>query len=543
MSTIKEIKVPDIGDFSDVEIIEILVKPGDSLKAEDSVMTLESDKATMDVPCPEDGQVAELLVKVGDRVSEGTSILKLQPAGASQSVPTEEIQAPTPSASTPTTDPTPAPVPVASASVEVIVPDIGDFQDVEIIEVFVKPGDAVNVEDPLITLESDKATMEVPSSDAGTIETVLVKVGDRVSAGTAVVRLSTSGGVATAPSVPAASTPEVAKADSAPTPAQAASTSSVAEPSKIDEAAFRKAHASPSVRKFARELGVDLSKLSGSGRKNRITKEDVQNYVKQAVTKAEAGVATTPAASGSGIPAMPEVDFSKFGEIETQDLPRIKKISGKNLHRVWLNIPAVTHHDEVDITNLEDFRKELKDEAAKQGVRITLLAFIMKALAANLKQFPTFNSSLTPDGERLILKKYFHIGVAVDTPNGLVVPVIRDVDKKSVYDLALDLGEMSIKARDGKLKSQDMQGGSMTISSLGGIGGTAFTPLVNAPEVAILGLTRSRMQPVWNGKEFIPRLMQPVDVSYDHRVIDGAEAARFVASLGKYLTDIRRVLL
>ena len=540
MSTIKEIKVPDIGDFSDVEIIEILVKLGDSLKAEDPVMTLESDKATMDVPCPEDGQVAELLVKVGDRVAEGTSILKLQAAGASQQASTEAVETLTPSAA-PSTDPAPTSGPAASASVDVIVPDIGDFEDVEIIEVFVKPGDAVNVEDPLITLESDKATVEVPSSDAGTIETVLVKVGDRISAGTAVVRLSTSGGVATAPSVPAASTPEVAKADSAP--AQAAPTSSAAEPSKIDETAFRKAHASPSVRKFARELGVDLSKLSGSGRKNRITKEDVQNYVKQAVTKAESGVATLPVASGSGIPAMPEVDFSKFGEIETQDLPRIKKISGKNLHRVWLNIPAVTHHDEVDITDLENFRKELKDEAAKQGVRITLLAFIMKALAANLKQFPTFNSSLTPDGERLILKKYFHIGVAVDTPNGLVVPVIRDVDQKSVYDLARDLGEMSVKARDGKLKSQDMQGGSMTISSLGGIGGTAFTPLVNAPEVAILGLTRSRMQPVWNGKEFVPRLMQPVDVSYDHRVIDGAEAARFVASLGKYLTDIRRVLL
>ena len=543
MSTIKEIKVPDIGDFSDVEIIEILVKPGDSLKAEDPVMTLESDKATMDVPCPEDGQVAELLVKVGDRVAEGTPILKLQAAGASQQAATEVVQAPTPSASAPSTDPAPTSGPVAPASVDVIVPDIGDFEDVEIIEIFVKPGDAVNAEDPLITLESDKATMEVPSSDAGTIETVLVKVGDLISAGTAVARLSTPGGVATASSVPEASTPEVAKSDSAPTPVQAAPTSSVAEPNKIDEAAFRKAHASPSVRKFARELGVDLSKLSGSGRKNRITKEDVQNYVKQAVTKAESGVATASAASGSGIPAMPEVDFSKFGGIETQDLPRIKKISGKNLHRVWLNIPAVTHHDEVDITNLEDFRKELKDEAAKQGVRITLLAFIMKALAANLKQFPTFNSSLTPDGECLILKKYFHIGVAVDTPNGLVVPVIRDVDKKSVYDLAHDLGEMSVKARDGKLKSQDMQGGSMTISSLGGIGGTSFTPLVNAPEVAILGLTRSRMQPVWNGKEFIPRLMQPVDVSYDHRVIDGAEAARFVASLGKYLTDIRRVLL
>ena len=543
MSTIKEIKVPDIGDFSDVEVIEILVKPGDSLKAEDPVMTLESDKATMDVPCPEDGQVAELLVKVGDRVSEGMSILQLLATGASQSTSTEVVEAPVSSPSTSSADQALALALEVSASVEVIVPDIGDFQNVEIIEIFVKPGDAVNVEDPLITLESDKATMEVPSSNAGTIEAVLVKVGDSVSAGTAVVRLSTLGGVATALSVPASSNPKVGQEDSAPTTAQTEPTNSIVEPGKIDEAAFRKAHASPSVRKFARELGVDLSKLSGSGRKNRITKEDVQSYVKQAVTKAESGDISTPAASGSGIPAMPEVDFSKFGEIETQDLPRIKKISGKNLHRVWLNIPAVTHHDEVDITNLENFRKELKDEAAKQGVRITLLAFIMKALAANLKQFPTFNSSLTPEGERLILKKYFHIGVAVDTPNGLVVPVIRDVDQKSVYDLARDLGEMSVKARDGKLKSQDMQGGSMTISSLGGIGGTAFTPLVNAPEVAILGLTRSRMQPVWNGNEFIPRLMQPVDVSYDHRVIDGAEAARFVVSLGKYLTDIRRVLL
>ena len=543
MSTIKEIKVPDIGDFNDVEVIEILVKPGDSLNAEDPVMTLESDKATMDVPCPEDGQVAELLVKVGDRVSEGMSILQLLATGASQSTSTEVVEAPVSSPSTSSADQALALAQEVSASVEVIVPDIGDFQNVEIIEIFVKPGDAVNVEDPLITLESDKATMEVPSSNAGTIEAVLVKVGDSVSAGTAVVRLSTLGGVATALSVPASSNPKVGQEDSAPTTAQTEPTNSIVEPGKIDEAAFRKAHASPSVRKFARELGVDLSKLSGSGRKNRITKEDVQSYVKQAVTKAESGDISAPAASGSGIPAMPEVDFSKFGEIETQDLPRIKKISGKNLHRVWLNIPAVTHHDEVDITNLENFRKELKDEAAKQGVRITLLAFIMKALAANLKQFPTFNSSLTPEGERLILKKYFHIGVAVDTPNGLVVPVIRDVDQKSVYDLARDLGEMSVKARDGKLKSQDMQGGSMTISSLGGIGGTAFTPLVNAPEVAILGLTRSRMQPVWNGNEFIPRLMQPVDVSYDHRVIDGAEAARFVVSLGKYLTDIRRVLL
>jgi pyruvate dehydrogenase E2 component (dihydrolipoamide acetyltransferase) len=543
MSTIKEIKVPNIGDFGDVEIIEILVKPGDLLKAEDPLITLESDKATIDVPCPEDGRVDELLVKVGDHVSEGTSILTLQSAGASQSSVKEAAEDSVPPVAASSSDPAPVLAKAASASVEVIVPDIGDFQDVEIIEIFVKPGDTVKVEDPLITLESDKATMEVPSSDAGTVETILVKVGDRISTGTAVVRLGTSGRGAV-PSAPAASNPEVGKVDSAPVdPTQVPAASLAAEPSKIDEVAFRKAHASPSIRKFARELGVDLSKLSGSGRKNRIIKEDVQNYVKQAVTKTESGTTAVLAASGGGIPMMPEVDFSKFGEIETQDLPRIKKISGKNLHRVWLNIPAVTHHDEVDITNLENFRKELKEEAAKQGVRITLLAFIMKALVGNLKQFPAFNSSLTPNGERLILKKYFHIGIAVDTPNGLVVPVIRDVDQKSVYDIAHDLGEMSVKARDGKLKSQDMQGGSMTISSLGGIGGTAFTPLVNAPEVAILGLTRSRMQPVWDGKVFVPRLMQPVDVSYDHRVIDGAEAARFVASLGKYLTDIRRVLL
>jgi pyruvate dehydrogenase E2 component (dihydrolipoamide acetyltransferase) len=543
MSTIKEIKVPNIGDFGDVEIIEILVKPGDLLKAEDPLITLESDKATIDVPCPEDGRVEELLVKVGDHVSEGTSILTLQSAVASQSSVKEAAEDSVPPVAASSSDPAPVLAKAASASVEVIVPDIGDFQDVEIIEIFVKPGDTVKVEDPLITLESDKATMEVPSSDAGTVETILVKVGDRISTGTAVVRLGTSGRGAV-PSAPAASNPEVGKVDSAPVdPTQVPAASLAAEPSKIDEVAFRKAHASPSIRKFARELGVDLSKLSGSGRKNRIIKEDVQNYVKQAVTKTESGTTAVLAASGGGIPMMPEVDFSKFGEIETQDLPRIKKISGKNLHRVWLNIPAVTHHDEVDITNLENFRKELKEEAAKQGVRITLLAFIMKALVGNLKQFPAFNSSLTPNGERLILKKYFHIGIAVDTPNGLVVPVIRDVDQKSVYDIAHDLGEMSVKARDGKLKSQDMQGGSMTISSLGGIGGTAFTPLVNAPEVAILGLTRSRMQPVWDGKVFVPRLMQPVDVSYDHRVIDGAEAARFVASLGKYLTDIRRVLL
>ena len=543
MSTIKEIKVPNIGDFGDVEIIEILVKPSDLLKAEDPLITLESDKATIDVPCPEDGRVDELLVKVGDHVSEGTSILTLQSAGASQSSVKEAAEDSVPPVAASSSDPAPVLAKAASASVEVIVPDIGDFQDVEIIEIFVKPGDTVKVEDPLITLESDKATMEVPSSDAGTVETILVKVGDRISTGTAVVRLGTSGRGAV-PSAPAASNPEVGKVDSAPVdPTQVPAASLAAEPSKIDEVAFRKAHASPSIRKFARELGVDLSKLSGSGRKNRIIKEDVQNYVKQAVTKTESGTTAVLAASGGGIPMMPEVDFSKFGEIETQDLPRIKKISGKNLHRVWLNIPAVTHHDEVDITNLENFRKELKEEAAKQGVRITLLAFIMKALVGNLKQFPAFNSSLTPNGERLILKKYFHIGIAVDTPNGLVVPVIRDVDQKSVYDIAHDLGEMSVKARDGKLKSQDMQGGSMTISSLGGIGGTAFTPLVNAPEVAILGLTRSRMQPVWDGKVFVPRLMQPVDVSYDHRVIDGAEAARFVASLGKYLTDIRRVLL
>lgn len=540
--SIMEIKVPDIGDFSDVEIIEILVQPGDTLKAEDSILTLESDKATMDVPCPEAGQVAELLVKVGDRVSEGSAILRLETGSGAVAAPAPPATE-APAASAPPALETPAPA-AAAAIVEVTVPDIGDFKDVEIIEVFIKAGDVIKEEDSLITLESDKATMEVPSSHSGTVEEVLVQVGGRVSEGSPLARVRTQGGaavVATAtdstPAAASASAPITPTAPTSPPPASSASSP------PVDEQAFRKAHASPSIRRFARELGVDLGKLSGSGRKGRITKEDVQGYVKQAITKAESGVSASTPASGSGIPAMPEVDFSKFGPIETQELSRIKKLSGKNLHRVWLNIPAVTHHDEVDITNLENFRKELKDEAAKQGVRITLLAFIMKALAANLKKFPTFNSSLSPDGERLILKSYYHIGVAVDTPNGLVVPVIRDVDQKSVYDLARDLGEMSVKARDGKLKSQDMQGGCMTISSLGGIGGTAFTPLVNAPEVAILGLTRSRMQPVWNGKEFVPRLMQPVDLSYDHRVIDGAEAARFVASLCQYLSDIRRVLL
>jgi pyruvate dehydrogenase E2 component (dihydrolipoamide acetyltransferase) len=549
MATIQQITVPDIGDFKDVEIIEVLVKVGDAIAPEDSLLTLESDKATMDVPSPQAGTVSELLVNVGDRVSEGSAILTLEVSESAAPVaeaPAARTSAPSPVPSPPTAA---APVTAAPAAVpsvqDLLVPDIGDFKDVEIIEIFIKAGDVIEAESSLITLESDKATMEVPASFGGTIQEVLVKVGDRVSEGSAVAKVLTAGS-APAPAPTAAPPPApVAERPAAPAPAAALAVAAPTPAAPVNEAEFRKAHASPSIRKFARELGVDLSKVSGSGRKGRITRDDVQGYVKQAVQTAEAGVASAaPAtASGSGIPQMPEVDFSKFGPIETQALSRIKKLTGKNLHRVWLNVPAVTHHDEADITDLEAFRKALKDEAAKQGVRITLLAFIMKALAANLQKFPTFNASLSPDGATLILKQYFNIGVAVDTPNGLVVPVVRDVDQKSVYALANDLGTLSAKARDGKLSSADMQGGCMTISSLGGIGGTAFTPIVNAPEVAILGLTRSRMQPIWNGKEFVPRLMQPLDLSYDHRVIDGAEAARFVASLCTYLSDIRRVLL
>ena len=436
---------------------------------------------------------------------------------------------------------------------DVLVPDIGEFDAVEVIEVLVKSGDAVSVEDPLLTMESDKASMDVPSPFSGTVKTVKIKAGDKVSQNdlilTLVVKeLKTAVTETSAETVNSEATaPEnkdiVSTRESESTSSGAVSKEPARRPPPIvmsvNQKSFLRAHASPSIRKFARELGVDLSQVHGSGRKERITKEDVQEFVKQAL----GGTASGTAAAGSGIPAMPEIDFSKFGPVEIKPLSRIQKKAAVNLHRGWLNLPIVTHHDEADITELEYFRKSLKDEAAKQGVKVTPLVFLLKACAVAIRKHPNFNSSLTADKENLVLKKYLHIGVAVDTPDGLVVPVIRDVEQKGLLELAKELGEVSEKARAKKLKTNDIQGGCFSISSLGGIGGTAFTPLVNAPEVAILGVTRSRMMPVWNGKEFLPRLMLPMDLTYDHRVIDGAQAARFMVDLCEILSDMRRMSL
>jgi pyruvate dehydrogenase E2 component (dihydrolipoamide acetyltransferase) len=430
---------------------------------------------------------------------------------------------------------------------EVKVPDIGDFKDVPVIEVHVQEGHAVNAEDPLITLESDKATMDVPAPAAGTVERILVKVGDRVSEGSPIVLLKDGGGALTQPPslveqqepAPAALPTPAAVPQAAPgVPAQASPVPAAERGGAPD---FAGVHASPSVRRIARELGVDLNKLKGTGEKGRITKEDVLAFLKG--PSAVPGAAAPAAAAGAGIPEIPAQDFSKFGPIETRPLPRIKKISGPHLHRAWLNVPLVTHQDEADITEIEAYRKELDAAAKEKGYRVTLLAFLMKASVSALKQHPEFNSSLSPEKDSLILKRYYHLGIAVDTPEGLVVPVIRDVDRKGVQELSQELGAVSKKARDGKLGAADMQGASFTISSLGGIGGTGFTPLVNAPEVAILGVVRARMAPVWNGESFAPRLMLPVSLSYDHRVIDGALAARFARHLCHVLEDVRRLVL
>ena len=436
---------------------------------------------------------------------------------------------------------------------DILVPDIGEFDAVEVIEVLVKSGDTVSAEDALLTMESDKASMDVPSPFSGTVKTVKIKAGDKVSQNDLILTLvvkeletavtETSAETETSEATAPETKNIVSTRKSESTSSGAVSKEPARRPPPIvmsvNQKSFLRAHASPSIRKFARELGVDLSQVHGSGRKERITKEDVQEFVKQAL----GGTASGTAAAGSGIPAMPEIDFSKFGPVEIKPLSRIQKKAAVNLHRGWLNLPIVTHHDEADITELEYFRKSLKDEAAKQGVKVTPLVFLLKACAVAIRKHPNFNSSLTADKENLVLKKYLHIGVAVDTPDGLVVPVIRDVEQKGLLELAKELGEVSEKARAKKLKTNDIQGGCFSISSLGGIGGTAFTPLVNAPEVAILGVTRSRMMPVWNGKEFLPRLMLPMDLTYDHRVIDGAQAARFMVDLCEILSDMRRMSL
>ncbi len=435
--------------------------------------------------------------------------------------------------------------------IEVKVPDIGEFKDVPVIEVLVKAGDSVKAEDSLITLESDKATMEVPAPAAGVVKDLKVKVGDKVSEGSLVVMLETADEARAAPPAAEKPAPPAAEKPAPPAAERPAPASSEPQPptrgaqapagvvAGIDESGFARSHASPSVRRFARELGVDLARVKGSGAKERVLKEDVQNYVKAALARPGAG----GGGFGLALPPLPQVDFSKFGPVTAQPLPRIKKFSGANLHRNWVTIPHVTQHDEADITELEEFRKIQVEEAKKQGIRFTILCFLLKAVVVALKQYPNFNASLAADGESLVLKQYFHVGVAVDTPNGLVVPVIRDVDKKGLLELARELGEVSERMRSGKISPNDLQGGCFSISSLGGLGGSHFTPIINAPEVAILGVGRSTMKPVWSGKDFAPRLMLPLSISYDHRVIDGAQGARFIAFLSGVLSDIRRLVL
>jgi len=565
MSTI-EVKVPDIGDFKDVPVIEVFVKPGDAVKAEDSLVTLESDKATMDVPAPAAGTVKDLRIKVGDKVSEGSVLLTLEADGASAAKP---APTPTPQPSSageagkgpassqpdrgkpsdvaqnrPVESRATAPASGGGSVTTVKVPDIGDFKDVPVIEIFVKPGDSVKPEDALVTLESDKATMDVPAPSAGVVKELQVKVGDKVSEGSVILTLEAAGAATKAEEKPEAAAPT---STPQPSPAQQPARGEAREArseaaAPVDREAFKAAHASPSVRAFARELGVDLAKLKGTGPKERILQEDVQRYVKQALSSAPvatAGAATTGAALG--LLPWPQIDFTKFGAVESKPLSRIKKISGANLHRNWVMIPHVTNCDDADITELEAFRVQLNKENEKSGIKVTMLAFLIKACVAALKKFPDFNASL--DGENLVYKKYYHIGFAADTPNGLVVPVVKNADQKGVLAIAKEMGELSSKAREGKLGPTDMQGGCFSISSLGGIGGTYFTPIINAPEVAILGGRRSITRTVWDGKQFAPRLILPLSLSYDHRVIDGASAARFNSFLAALLADMRRTVL
>jgi len=549
MSQAIEVKVPDIGDYKDIPVIEVLVKAGDTVEKEQSLVTLESDKATMDVPSPASGTVKEVKVKLGDTVSEGTLIVLLdgEGGGAAKGNGAAAL-APAPAAA-PAPAPAPAPAAAKSGGVqEVKVPDIGDYKDVPVIEVAVKVGDRVEKEQSLVTLESDKATMDVPSPAAGIVKEVKVKVGDNVSEGTLIVLLEGEGGAAAAP----APAPAAAKHEEKPSDAPAAPSPAPSQPSALAQApvippgegAHRASHASPSVRKFARELGVDVARVQGTGPKGRITQDDVTAFVKGVMTGQRAPAAAAPAAAGGGelgLLPWPKIDFTKFGPIDPKPLSRIKKISGANLHRNWVMIPHVTNNDEADITELEELRVKLNKENEKSGVKFTMLAFVIKAVVAGLKKFPTFNASL--DGDNLVFKQYYHVGFAADTPNGLVVPVIRDADKKGLVDIAKEMAELSKLAREGKLKPDQMQGGCFSISSLGGIGGTTFTPIINAPEVAILGLSRGYQKPVWDGKQFVPRLTLPLSLSYDHRVIDGAEAARFNAYLGSILADFRRVIL
>ncbi|HDI3322496.1 TPA: pyruvate dehydrogenase complex dihydrolipoyllysine-residue acetyltransferase [Vibrio cholerae] len=530
-AALKEVQVPDIGG-DEVEVTEIMVKVGDVVAEEQSLITVEGDKASMEVPAPFAGTVKEIKIAAGDKVSTGSLIMVFEVAGAAPLA--APVQAAAPAA---------AAAPAVAALKEVQVPDIGG-DEVTVTEIMVNVGDSISEEQSLITVEGDKASMEVPAPFAGTLKEIKVAAGDKVKTGSLIMVFEVAG------AAPVAAPVQAAAPAPAAAPAQAAAPAAAAPATSGEfQENHEYSHASPVVRRLAREFGVNLAKVKGSGRKNRILKEDVQSYVKEALKRLESGAQATASGKGDGaalgLLPWPKVDFSKFGDIEVQPLSRIKKISGANLHRNWVMIPHVTQWDNADITELEKFRQEQNAMEAKRdtGMKITPLVFIMKAAAKALEAFPAFNSSLSDDGESLILKKYVNIGIAVDTPNGLVVPVFKDVNKKGIYELSKELAEVSKKARGGKLTAADMQGGCFTISSLGGIGGTAFTPIVNAPEVAILGVSKSEMKPVWNGKEFAPRLQLPLSLSYDHRVIDGAEGARFITYLNECLSDIRRLVL
>ncbi|VVE68699.1 dihydrolipoyllysine-residue acetyltransferase [Pandoraea captiosa] len=567
MSQVIEVKVPDIGDFKDLPVIEVLVKAGDKIDAEQALITLESDKATMDVPSPAAGVIKALNLKVGDEVSEGSLILTLETANGSGAQANGAAAPATAPAAAPQAAPAPAAAPAAATSatasapapaasggtskIDVKVPDIGGYDDVPVIEVLVKVGDTVTAEQSLVTLESDKASMDVPSPAAGVVKELKVNVGDKVSEGSLILVLegaataSASSAKAAAPAAaPAPAAPAAPSVAPAPAPAPAAAAPATAAPVAAP-GSQPISHASPSVRKFARELGVDVTQVKGTGPKGRVVVEDVRNFVKSALAGNRPGAASAAPAGGGELNLLPwpKVDFAKYGPVEPKALSRIKRISGANLHRNWVMIPHVTNNDEADIGELEAFRVQLNKENEKAGIKVTMLAFVIKACVLALKKFPTFNASL--DGDNLVFKQYFHIGFAADTPNGLVVPVVRDADKKGVFEIARETSELAKLAREGKLKPDQMQGGCFSISSLGGIGGTTFTPIINAPEVAILGLSRSYQKPVWNEskQQFLPQLTLPLSLSYDHRVIDGAEAARFNAYLGQLLADFRRAML
>ena len=555
-----EVKVPDIGDFKDVAVIELLVAVGDTVAAEQSLVTVESDKASMEIPSSHAGVVKQIKVALGDKINEGTLLVMMEVAGGVAAAPAAAPAAAAPAPVAAVAAPAPAAAPAtAGGLVDVLVPDIGDFDEVAVIEVMVKPGDTIKVEQSLITVESDKASMEIPSSHAGVVKSVKVALGDKVKKGSLVVVIEAAGGGSVATAVaPAAATAALAAAASvvvstaasAAAPDRSAPTAAL-PPHEPTAPKGVLPHASPSIRRLARDLGVPLAEVAGSGPKGRITQTDIEGFVKNVMagavqTNAQKSKAPTAAASGGGdafpgLLAWPKVDFAKFGPIERKDLSRIQKISGANLHRNWVIIPHVTNHDDADITDLEAFRVQLNKENEKSGVKVTMLAFMIKAAVAALKKFPQFNASL--DGEQLVLKNYFHIGFAADTPNGLVVPVIKDADKKGVYQISTEMGELAKKARDGKLGPADMSGGCFSISSLGGIGGRYFTPIINAPEVSIMGVCKSSIEPRWDGTQFAPRLILPLSLSWDHRVIDGAAAARFNIYFAGLLADFRRILL